>query len=177
MSSRKRQRKTSDEDSYPQEKYNKGDLDGVDSLLLAAENLDKDRIKDLIEADKMISRRGKDKIKAFLESRRPVTPQEKKALLNYMRLNGMVLFTQYPKVHIIESFAEFTKAYSQTPQEREMAISEARTEPRVVTDEVFDNTMANTGTNRGAKGLNKTRNKKSRRTRTRRTRKSRRTRK
>jgi hypothetical protein len=176
MSSRKRQRKTSDEDSYPQEKYNKGDFDQVDSLLKAAENIDKDRIKDLIEADKMISRNGKDKIKAFLESRQPVTPQQKKALLNYMRLNGMVLFTQYPKVHIIENVAQFTKAYSQTPDERKRAISESRTEPRVVTDEVFDNTMVNTGTNRGAKGLNKTRGK-SRRTRTRRSRKSRRTRK
>lgn len=105
-------------------------------------------------------------------------------LSNDMRLHGMTLFNKYPRVHHVESFKDDIKALSQTAEERKRSISEARTEPRVVTDQVYENTRENTGIKRkaseipskfGGKRRNKTRGK-SRRTRTRKSRKSRKSR-
>ncbi len=176
MSSYKKYRTNQDEEN---EEFN-----GINSLLRAAETLDKDRIKDLIDVDKTLSKIDREVIKEYINSKPSLTSEQMLQLINDMRMNKMTLFNRNPTVHSIESFKDDTKAVSQTAEERELAKRAARTEPRAeMTDEELENyitlssnTMANSRKRKsGGKRRNKTRGKSRRRTR--KSRKQRRTRK
>lgn len=171
MSLSKRQRGNESEENT--------DFNGINNLLRAAENLDKDRIKDLISVDKTLNKIGKEEIIKYLDTNQPLTTEGLIRLSNDMRMHGMTLFNKYPRVYSVESYKDEIRDLSQTADERNEAIRQARNEPRTVTGQVYDNTMANSLKRKGGKRRNKTHHKKSnsRRTRTRRTRKSRRTRK
>ncbi len=166
-------RKNNDEENV----YNNEDFNGINSLLRAAENLDKDRINDLIDVDKTLSKIDREVIKEYLNSHPSLTSKQMLQLINDMRINKMTLFNMYPKVDSVESFKDDTKALSQTRAEREQAIMDARNGPRrTVSTEVYENTLNNSRKqNYGGKRRNKTRGKSRRRTR--KSRKQRRTRK
>ena len=137
------------------------DLNGINNLLRAAENLDKDRIQDLIEVDKTLNRIGKEEIIKYLDTNPRLTMDSLINLSKDMRLNGMTLFNKFPKVHNVANFSDETRANSQTPEERNQAIIDARNEPRIErTSEVSQNTMANSRKRKfGGKRRNKTRRK------------------
>jgi uncharacterized membrane protein YvbJ len=90
------------------------DLNGINNLLRAAENLDKDRIKDLIEVDKTLNRIGKEEIIKYLDTNPRLTMDSLINLSKDMRLNGMTLFNKFPKVHNVANFSDETRANSQT---------------------------------------------------------------
>ena len=141
------------------------DLNGINNLLRAAENLDKDRIKDLIEVDKTLNKIGKDVIIDYLNTNPRLTMNGLVNLSKDMRLNGMTLFKKEPRFHYVENYSDETKALSQTDEERRQAIIDARNGPRIErTPEVSENTMANSRKGKfGGKRRNKTRGKSRRR--------------
>lgn len=173
MSSRK--------NDYKKNEYTDEDFNGINSLLRAAETLDKDRIKDLIDVDKTLSEIDREVIKQYINSQPSLTSEQMLKLINDMRMNKMTLFNRNPTVHSVENFRDETKALSQTRDEREQAKMAARTEPRSeMNDEELENyitlstnTLGNTDKKRklneippfGGKRRNKTRGKSRRRTR------------
>lgn len=157
--------------------YTDEDFNGINSLLRAAENLDKDRINDLIDVDKTLSKIDREVIKEYLNSHPSLTSKQMIQLINNMRMSKMSFFNKYPKVDSVESFKDETKALSQTRAEREQAKIAARNgSPLTLSREVYENTLNNgRKQNYGGKRRNKTRGKSRRRTR--KSRKQRRTRK
>jgi hypothetical protein len=156
-------RKNVDEENV----YNNEDFNGINSLLRAAENLDKDRIIDIIDVDKMLNEIDRQVIKEYINKNPSLTSDQMFQLINNMRMSKMTLFNMYPKVDSVESFKEDTKALSQTSEERKQAIIDARNEPRrTVSSEVYENTLNNSRKQKyGGKRRNKTRGKSRRRTR------------
>jgi hypothetical protein len=159
MSSRK--------NDYKKNEYTDEDFNGINSLLRAAETLDKDRIKDLIDVDKTLSEIDREVIKQYINSQPSLTNKQMIQLINNMRMSKMPFFNKYPKVDSVESFKDDTKALSQTRAEREQAKMDARNGPPLtLSREVYENTLNNgRKQNYGGKRRNKTRGKSRRRTR------------